>query len=465
MIINNLPKSIILNGSIEDKHINSNKLSASVIKLDNNFSVLNDGSLSINIKLLNEKPTTIEDNFIYLVSENNIINSLSDGDKEKINKLIINNNGSKFLSNDGTYKTLYPFIKIYYNFTEFSNNDLMNVFNEMIYPSILYAEINDDSYPFDVGHLMITKISQNTANITYNGINQHIYTRTINNNQISNWEDISNANTAKKLENVIYINKAKFDGSQSITSSEMNLATGNDTIFEFDNLEKNTWIRIAESNNNLAVGSFLINIISNDLSFNLDFDISFNKKIYFLQKLYDYNENSQIRIIYDNNKCYIDLKIIKNINNGKIKIHSYTDDFILPNDLFINDNINNNVQYFDLIDDEIRLNNNLTTFITTLSLNNEWIDTGISNLSNGSYLIQIILINEKIMFTGYFSWYNNTNILDDENEIILHKSSNNPDINNLNIYLRIVQDSSTRLQISSNNEMDVNIEFKIKRLI
>ena len=297
MIINNLPKSIILNGSIEDKHINSNKLSASVIKLDNNFSVLNDGSLSINIKLLNEKPTTIEDNFIYLVFENNVINSLSNGDKEKINKLIINNNGFKFLSNDGAYKTLYPFIKIYYNFTEFSNNDLMNVFNEMIYPSILYAEINDDSYPFDVGHLIITKISQNTANITYNGINQHIYTRTINNNQISNWEDISNANTAKKLENVIYINKAKFDGSQSITSSEMNLATGNDTIFEFDNLEKNTWIRIAESNNNLAVGSFLINIISNDLSFNLDFDISFNKKIYFLQKLYDYNENSQIRII------------------------------------------------------------------------------------------------------------------------------------------------------------------------
>ena len=465
MIINNLPKSIILNGSIEDKHINSNKLSASVIKLDNNFSVLNDGSLSINVKLLNEKPTTIEDNFIYLVSENNIINSLSDGDKEKINKLIINNNGSKFLSNDGTYKTLYPFIKIYYNFTEFSNNDLMNVFNEMIYPSILYAEINDDSYPFDVGHLMITKISQNTANITYNGINQHIYTRTINNNQISNWEDISNANTAKKLENVICINKAKFDGSQSITSSEMNLATGNDTIFEFDNLEKNTWIRIAESNNNLAVGSFLINIISNDLSFNLDFDISFNKKIYFLQKLYDYNENSQIRIIYDNNKCYIDLKIIKNINNGKIKIHSYTDDFILTNDLFINDNINNNVQYFDLINDEIRLNNNLTTFITNLSLNDEWIDTGISNLSNGSYLIQIILINEKIMFTGYFSWYNNTNILDDENEIILHKSSNNPNINNLNVYLRIIQDSSTRLQISSNNEIDVNVKFKIKRLI
>lgn len=465
MIINNLPKSIILNGSIEDKHINSNKLSASVIKLDNNFSVLNDGSLSINIKLLNEKPTTIEDNFIYLVFENNVVNSLLNGDKEKINKLIINNNGYKFLSNDGTYKTLYPFIKIYYNFTEFSNNDLMNVFNEMIYPSILYAEINDDSYPFDVGHLMITKISQNTANITYNGINQHIYIRTINNNQISNWEDISNANTAKKLENVIYINKAKFDGSQSITSSEMNLATGNDTIFEFDNLEKNTWIRIAESNNNLAVGSFLINIISNDLSFNLDFDISFNKKIYFLQKLYDYNENSQIRIIYDNNKCYIDLKIIQNINNGKIKIHSYTDDFILPNDLFINDNINNNVQYFDLINDEIRLNNNLTTFITNLSLNDKWIDTGISNLSNGSYLIQIILINEKIMFTGYFSWYNNTNILDDENEIILHKSSNNPDINNLNIYLRIVQDSSTRLQISSNNEMDVNIKFKIKRLI
>lgn len=465
MIINNLPKSIILNGSIEDKHINSNKLSASVIKLDNNFSVLNDGSLSINIKLLNEKPTTIEDNFIYLVSENNVINSLSNGDKEKINKLIINNNSSKFLSNDGTYKTLYPFIKIYYNFTEFSNNDLMNVFNGMIYPSILYAEINDDSYPFDVGHLIITKISQNTANITYNGINQHIYTRTINNNQISNWKDISNANTAKKLENVIYINKAKFDGSQSITSSEMNLATGNDTIFEFDNLEKNIWIRIAESNNNLAVGSFLINIISNDLSFNLDFDISFNKKIYFLQKLYDYNENSQIRIIYDNNKCYIDLKIIKNINNGKIKIHSYTDNFILPNDLFINDNINNNVQYFDLINDEIRLNNNLTTFITNLSLNDEWIDTGISNLSNGSYLIQIILINEKIMFTGYFSWYNNTNILDDENEIILHKSSNNPDINNLNIYLRIIQDSSTRLQISSNNEIDVNIEFKIKRLI
>ena len=105
MIINNLPKSIILNGSIEDKHINSNKLSASVIKLDNNFSVLNDGSLSINIKLLNEKPTTIEDNFIYLVFENNVINSLSNGDKEKINKLIINNNGSKFLSNDGTYKT------------------------------------------------------------------------------------------------------------------------------------------------------------------------------------------------------------------------------------------------------------------------------------------------------------------------------------------------------------------------
>ena len=245
----------------------------------------------------------------------------------------------------------------------------------------------------------------------------------------------------------------------------MNLATGNDTIFEFDNLEKNTWIRIAESNNNLAVGSFLINIISNDLSFNLDFDISFNKKIYFLQKLYDYNENSQIRIIYDNNKCYIDLKIIKNINNGKIKIYYYTDDFILSNDLFINDNINNNVQYFDLINDEIRLNNNLTTFITTLSLNDEWIDTGISNLSNGSYLIQIILINEKIMFTGYFSWYNNTNILDDENEIILHKSSNNPNINNLNVYLRIIQDSSTRLQISSNNEMDVNIEFKIKRLI
>ena len=69
------------------------------------------------------------------------------------------------------------------------------------------------------------------------------------------------------------------------------------------------------------------------------------------------------------------------------------------------------------------------------------------------------------MFTGYFSWYNNTNILDDENEIILHKSSNNPDINNLNIYLRIIQDSSTRLQISSNNEINVNVEFKIKRLI
>ena len=118
----------------------------------------------------------------------------------------------------------------------------MNVFNEMIYPSILYAEINDNSYPFNIGHLMITKISQNTANITYNGINQHIYTRTINNNQISNWEDISNANTAKKLENVIYINKAKFDGSQSITSSEMNLATGNDAIIEFNNLEKILYI-------------------------------------------------------------------------------------------------------------------------------------------------------------------------------------------------------------------------------
>lgn len=202
MIITNFPKQVLLEDSIETKHISNDKLDANVIKLDSkNFSVLEDGSLSLNIKLVTSAPEDPDSNYIYLVSENNIINSLSDEDKQKIDKLIINQDGTKFLANDGTYKSLDTFIKIYYNFDSFSSNNLLDVFNEMIYPSMLYAEIiNDVNYPYNTGQLTIMKISETSANVIFHGLDQNIYTATINNGQLSDWKSSAD-------ENLITINK------------------------------------------------------------------------------------------------------------------------------------------------------------------------------------------------------------------------------------------------------------------
>lgn len=361
MIINNLPKSIILNNSIETKHI-KDKLDASVIKLDNNFSVLGDGTLSINIKLLSKIPDNIDDKFIYLISDSNVINSLKENEREKINKLVINKDGTQFLSNDGTYKTLYEFIKIYYNFDEFTNSNLITVFNEMKYPSILYAEIIDNNdFPFPNGNISLMKISENSANIIFIGLNQHIYTSIINNEQMSDWLDMTNAETAKKLEYPIYINKAYFDGSTSITSSDMNLATGNDTTIELNSLPINTWIRFAISNNRLAIGSFLLNFMSDEISFNLNFEIAINSKVNFFQKIYDYDSSlikNQIRVIYSNEQAFVELKINSIITNGLLKIYSYTNDFSLLKTLSIDNTINDmNVALIDLRSNELCLNN------------------------------------------------------------------------------------------------------------
>jgi len=373
MIINSLPKSIILNNSIEDKHI-KNKLSASVLKLDNNFSVLKDGSLSINIKLLSELPNDINNNFIYLISDSNIVYSLKDSEREKINKLIINKDGTQFLSNDGTYKTLYEFIKIYYNFDEFSDTNLLTVFNEMVYPSILYAEIiDDDSFPFPNGNIVLMKISNNSANVIFIGLNQYIYMATINNNKMSDWLSNVNAETAKRLEYPIYINKAYFDGSTSITSSDMNLATGSDTIIELNNLPINTWIRFAVGSK-LAIGSFLLNFISDELSFNLNFEIAINNKVNFFQKIYDCESSlikNQIRILYSNEKSFIEIKINNIIVNGILKIHSYTNDFTLLTRLSINNTVKNmNVSLIDLKNNELCLNNK--TLNNNLASNFYW---------------------------------------------------------------------------------------------
>lgn len=465
MIITNFPKQVILSNNTDNIHILPDETNSYIIKLnDKNFSFSNDGAVSINIKVVDSIPEEIDDNFIYLVSSSNVINSITNEEKEKLNKIVINEDGDKFLSNDGTYKA--PFIKTYYNFDDFTSNDLLNTFNEMIYPSLLYAEIiNDNNYPYPTGQLTMMKISDFSAVLVYTGLDQNVYTATINNNVMSDWKSDSEADTANKLKYPVRINQALFDGSYSISASDMDVAIGNNCNIDLGNLPINTWIRFAKCTN-IATGEFFLQFVSSDLSFNLNFDLAFNAIVTYHQSIYDCIEdlNNKIRIVFKDNEAYVELNVDKEIIDGVLRVDTVTQDWGLISELSINnDTTDYIINEFNLISNE---ETDLISISRNLVITEEWTNCGInseSGLQTGSYMLQLAINNN--IYTGMISWYEESIENGEQtNEIYLHHSGGN--ITDENIYLRTIQDTNLELQICSNVNIPLTeCKFVFKKML
>ena len=271
-IITNFPIPI-LDNSIETKHISKNKLSANVIKLNSNyFSILADGTLSLS---------------------NNVSNIITEENKQKLNSIIINGDGEKFLSNDGVYKNIEK-IKVYHNFDEFESEDLLSVFNNMNVQSILISEINNNNnYPYHTGKLTVHKLNNNSAIISFIGLNQIIYTKVINNNEISDWKSIE--------EDTFYINKT------------LTFKDWTSTNITLDNLEVGNYILKLQINMDIYIGILSWGEVSepSEIILNHSGKADINEYIYL--RLYN-NSVTELQItsnkLYENTLCMFTFKRI-----------------------------------------------------------------------------------------------------------------------------------------------------------
>ncbi|EKD9324334.1 hypothetical protein OS347_000759 [Vibrio vulnificus] len=116
----------------------------------------------------------------------------------------------------------------------------------------------------------------------------------------------------------------------------------------------------------------------------------------------------------------------------------------------------------------------LSTITKSLTLNNNWIDTGIegSALASGSYMVQISGMNSSTgfyneIFTGVMSWYDGSTNQQNSDEIILHAAGHAR--SDKTIYLRVLRQLSPnklKLQISASHSLAAsNYTFKFRRLI
>ena len=120
------------------------------------------------------------------------------------------------------------------------------------------------------------------------------------------------------------------------------------------------------------------------------------------------------------------------------------------------------------------LADNLTTIKKTLTVTQDWMDTGITNtnLTNtGTYVVQVYVHNstESLWYcywSGVMSWYASGTNDTDSDEILLHRSGH---AYGKTIYLRTLMQSNgvLKLQIAASSTLTTAAEytFKFKRII
>lgn len=122
------------------------------------------------------------------------------------------------------------------------------------------------------------------------------------------------------------------------------------------------------------------------------------------------------------------------------------------------------------------IDNNLTTITKSLTITQDWMDTGISSTdlpANGTYIVQVSYTmnnNDAKMYqmvnSGVMSWYRDATNDTDTDEILLHRAGHACSIA---IYLRTIMQTSgvLKLQISASETITAafNYTFKFKRVI
>lgn len=126
------------------------------------------------------------------------------------------------------------------------------------------------------------------------------------------------------------------------------------------------------------------------------------------------------------------------------------------------------------------ITNEIISIQKTLTVSNEWIDTGItssdcSTMATGTYAVQLSGFNNGILgqwgdiYSGVMSWYVGGTNSGDSDEILLHSAGHAT--NGQHIFLRTIRTSNTtglfKLQIkgSATNSTASTVTFKFRRLI
>lgn len=110
------------------------------------------------------------------------------------------------------------------------------------------------------------------------------------------------------------------------------------------------------------------------------------------------------------------------------------------------------------------LTNNLTIITKSLSITQDWTDTGISSNdlpANGTYIVQVSDQN-NCYSSGVMSWYIGATNDNKTDEIILHRSGSSY---NTVIYLRTIMSDTLKLQIGANSSIEADYTFKFRRVI
>lgn len=119
----------------------------------------------------------------------------------------------------------------------------------------------------------------------------------------------------------------------------------------------------------------------------------------------------------------------------------------------------------------------LITTQKTLTVSNDWVDTGISSnntlTTSGTYAVQFSGFKKGVLgqwgdiYSGVMSWYSGSTNSTDADEILLHSAGNAT--NGQHIFLRTIRQSTgvLKLQIkgSTTNSTAVTVTFKFRRLI
>lgn len=119
----------------------------------------------------------------------------------------------------------------------------------------------------------------------------------------------------------------------------------------------------------------------------------------------------------------------------------------------------------------------LITTQKTLTVSNDWVDTGISSnntlTTSGTYAVQFYGFNQGVLgqwgdiYSGVMSWYSGGTDSTDADEILLHSAGHAT--NGQHIFLRTIRQSTgvLKLQIkgSTTNSTAVTVTFKFRRLI
>lgn len=119
----------------------------------------------------------------------------------------------------------------------------------------------------------------------------------------------------------------------------------------------------------------------------------------------------------------------------------------------------------------------LITIQKTLTVSNDWVDTGISSnntlTTSGTYAVQFSGFNKGVLgqwgdiYSGVMSWYSGVTNSTDADEILLHSAGHAT--NGQHIFLRTIRQNTgiLKLQIkgSTTNSTAVTVTFKFRRLI